>query len=93
MIVISSSQKRSLGIIFLVLIFGALLGTLLGELLGEVLPAGPVEAFFTQSVDWGFTLEDLNLLIIKVTFGLRLKFSMSSFFGLAAAYYFLRYFR
>lgn len=91
--VISEYQKRSIAVIFLVLIVGAAVGTILGDLLGMILPEGVVKQFFLQSVSWGISPVTLDVIVITFTFGLRIKFNISSILGLAAAYYFLRYFR
>ena len=91
--VVTDYQKRSIVIIFLVLIFGAAVGTVLGDVLGILLPEGVVKQFFLQSVSWGISPVTLDLIVGNVTFGLRFKFNISSVLGLAAAYYFLRYFR
>ena len=91
--VLADFQKRSLGIVFLVLLFGAITGTLLGNAVGLILPEGVVKEFFLSSFSWGLTPVTLDLLIVSVTFGLRIKFNISSLLGLAFAYYFLRYFR
>ena len=86
-------QKRSIMIVFMTLIIGAALGTVLGDLLTLALPEGVVKQFFLQSVSWGVSPVTVDLLVGSVTFGMRLKFSVSSIIGLGAAYYFLRYFR
>ncbi|MCK4579240.1 MAG: DUF4321 domain-containing protein [Candidatus Marinimicrobia bacterium] len=86
-------QKRSIAILFVALIFGAAFGALLGDVLGLLLPEGVVKQFFLQSVSWGLSPTTIDLLVISVTFGLRLKFSISSVLGLGIVYYFLRYFR
>ena len=86
-------QKRSLGILFITLLFGAVLGTLLGELLAFALPEGVVRQFFRQTFSWGLSPVTVDLLVATVTFGLRIKFSISSLLGIGVAYYFLRYFR
>ncbi|MFB0515882.1 MAG: DUF4321 domain-containing protein [Candidatus Neomarinimicrobiota bacterium] len=91
--VLSNYQKRSLGLIFIGLIFGAALGTLLGDVLAMLLPEGVVKQFFLQSVSWGISPVTLDILVATITFGLRIKFNISSVLGLAAAFYFLRYFR
>ncbi|UCD37710.1 MAG: DUF4321 domain-containing protein [Fidelibacterota bacterium] len=91
--VISNYQKRSLGIVFITLIFGAAVGTVLGDVLGIILPEGVVKQFFLQSVSWGISPVTVDVLVATVTFGLRIKFNISSVLGLAGAYYFLRYFR
>ncbi len=86
-------HKRSLGYIFIVLIFGAIVGTLFGNVLGLVLPEGVVKQFFLQSVSWGISPVTLDFIIGTVTFGLRIKFNISCVLGLVSTYYFLRYFR
>ena len=60
-------NKRSIGIIVLVLFFGTLLGTLLGELLGWILPDSVVREFFLRSIDFslaGLTPNGLSLIHI-----------------------------
>lgn len=91
--VIPEYQKRSIAVIFLVLIIGAAIGTILGDVLGMILPEGVVKQFFLQSVSWGISPITLDVIVMTITFGLRIKFNISSVLGLAAAYYFLRYFR
>jgi uncharacterized membrane protein len=90
---LTAYQKRSLGLIFISLIIGAALGTIMGDVLAMLLPEGVVKRFFLQSVSWGISPVTLDLLVSTVTFGIRLKFNITSVLGLAAAYYFLRYFR
>ncbi len=86
-------QKRSIVIVFMTLIIGAALGTVLGDLVALGLPEGVVKQFFLQSVSWGISPVTVDLMVGSVTFGMRLKFSVSSIIGLGVAYYFLRYFR
>lgn len=80
-------------VVFMTLIIGAALGTILGDLVALTLPEGVVKQFFLQSVSWGVSPVTVDLLVGSVTFGMRLKFSVSSIIGLGVAYYFLRYFR
>ena len=89
----SSYQKRSLGLTFIALIFGAVMGTLFGNLLALMLPEGVVKQFFLQSVSWGISPVTLDFIVGTVTFGLRVKFNIISVLGLSVAYYLLRYFR
>ena len=88
-----SFQKRSLGLIFIILIFGAVIGTILGDLLALLLTEGVVKQFFLQSVSLGISPMTLDFVVGTVTLGLRVKFNISSVLGLTVAYYFLRYFR
>jgi len=94
-------SNRSIKVIILILFVGAMLGTLLGELLGYILPDGVVKNFFLQGVEFSlgglFGSENdaisLDLGIIAFVLGLRIKLNFVGLFGLAASYYFLRYFR
>ena len=94
-------NKRSIGIIVLILFFGTLLGTLIGELLGWVLPDSVVREFFLRSVDFslagltpnGSGVISLDLIMFSVQFGLSITFNFTSIIGFSVAYYFLRYFR
>ncbi|MCH7575449.1 MAG: DUF4321 domain-containing protein [Candidatus Marinimicrobia bacterium] len=90
---ITDYQKRSLGLLFLTLILGAALGGVLGDLLALTFPEGVVKQFFLQSVNWGISPFTVDLMVVSFTFGMRLKFSVSSIIGLGVVYYFLRYFR
>ena len=91
-------NKRSIGIIVLILFFGTLFGTLIGEFLGWMLPESVVKDFFLKSIDFslgGYRGEPLSLdfIMIAIEFGLKLTFNFTSIIGFATAYYFLRYFR
>lgn len=93
--------KRSLTLIVITLIVGAMAGTLIGELLGWILPAGVVKDFFLTSASFdlgGLVGQEkgvivLDLIIFTLKFGLSLKINFTSIIGLAGSYYFLRYFR
>ncbi len=93
--------KRSLALIALTLFVGAMAGTLTGELLGWILPEGVVKDFFLTSVTFDFAglagnesgVIVLDLIMFTLKIGLLLKINFTSIIGIAAAYYFLRYFR
>lgn len=93
--------KRSLTLVLITLLIGAMGGTLVGELLGWILPAGVVKDFFLTSVTFdlgGLVGQEsgviiLDLIMFTLKFGLSLKINFTSIIGLAGAYYFLRYFR
>jgi len=94
-------NKRSIAIISLVLIIGAMVGSLLGQLLGLILPEGVVKGFFLTGITFDLAgivgnetgVIMLNLIILKISFGLSLFFNFCSLIGLVTAYYFLRYLR
>jgi len=79
---------------------GAMVGTLLGELLGYILPEGVVKQFFLQSAEFSLRslgaeneAVSLDTGVFSLIFGFTIKLNFASMIGLAAAYYFLRYFR
>ncbi len=86
-------RKRTIGLLFIGLLFGAVIGTLLGDVLALLIPEGVVKQFFLQSVSLGISPVTLDFLIGAITFGFRVKFNVSSVLGLAVAYYLLRYYR
>lgn len=94
-------NKRSLGVIFLILFLGLVIGTLAGELLAWSLPEGVVKEFFLTSVQFDLAglagsesgVINLDLKVVTLKFGLGLKLNITTLIGLATAYYFLRYFR
>ena len=97
----NGNKARSIGLIFMVLIFGAMMGTLLGDLLGFLLPPGVVKDFFLTSVYFDFAglfgnatgVVTIDLVMFVLKFGLELTINFASIIGLATAYYFLRFFR
>ena len=94
-------NKRDIGMVVIILLFGTLFGTLLGELLGWILPDSVVKEFFLKSVEFNIgglagsetSVVTIDLIMLIVQFGLSLTFNFTSIIGFASAYYFLRYFR
>ena len=94
-------NKRDMGMVVIILLFGTLFGTLSGELLGWLLPESVVKEFFLKSVEFNLGgivgsetgVVMIDLIMLTVQFGLSLTFNFTSIIGFASAYYFLRYFR
>ncbi|MFQ6606960.1 MAG: DUF4321 domain-containing protein [Fidelibacterota bacterium] len=93
-------HRKTLGFVLLVILIGAMLGSLLGSGLAYILPEGVVKEFFLRSVDFSLGgllgLDDaikIDLLVVQLIIGLKISLNFAAIFGLAAAYYFLRYFR
>jgi len=85
-------QKKSLGAVLLILIFGALIGSTLGEVIGLVLPDGVIKDFFIKSINLGFEAGTLNLEVFSITFGFSIKLNIISILGMALAAHILRWY-
>jgi hypothetical protein len=85
-------QRKSVGAILLILIFGALIGSTLGEVIGLVLPAGVVKDFFIKSIKLGFDTGTLDLGVFSITFGFKIKLNIVSILGIALAAHILRWY-
>ena len=75
-------NKRSIGVIVLILFFGTLFGTLLGEFLGWMLPESVVKDFFLKSIDFslgGYSGAPLSLdfILIAIKFGITQTFNFT----------------
>jgi hypothetical protein len=85
-------QKKSVGTVLLILIFGALIGSTLGEVIGKVLPDGVIKDFFVKSIKLGFDAGTLDLEVFTITFGFKIKLNIISILGIALAAHILRWY-
>ncbi len=85
-------QRKSVGAVLLILIFGALIGSTLGEVIGLVLPDGVIKDFFIKSIKLGFEAGTLNLEVFSITFGFSIKLNIISILGMALAAHILRWY-
>ncbi len=86
------SQKKPLGLVLIILILGMLVGSVLGELIGEFVVDGVVKDFFTRSITAGFGPAPLDLVVVQLTLGMRVKLNVISVVGVALAAYLLRWY-
>ena len=92
-------RNRSISLIGLGILSGAMIGTVLGQFLGFILPEdSTVKQFFlTTFFDYSFgsigSESLLDLGIIAINFGMIFRLNICSVIGFAIAYYLLRYFR
>jgi len=89
------NNKRSITIIFFILLFGCIIGTALSQLFGATLPEGVVKDFLLNitSIGWGNSNEWVDLNVIKFKTGFYINVSVVSLIGMIISWYFLRYFR
>jgi len=88
-----NTRGRSISIVVISLLVGAMIGTLFGDILGMVLPGGVVKELFLRAVSFSLGPTMVDLLIVKFTLGFSFKLNFSGIIGLGVAYYLLRYFR
>lgn len=84
-------RKKSLGWIFLILLFGIFVGSALGEVLSYMLPAGVVKDFFLRAAHFSLGPATLNLIVITFTIGFSFKLNIISVLGVVITAYFLRW--
>ncbi len=87
------NRSRSLGLLFLWLLVGAVLGSLLGDLVALVLPAGVVRQFFLTSTRIGLGPVTLDLAVTSLTLGFSLTINVLGIAGILFAGYYFRWYR
>ena len=68
-----------------IMVIGALLGSFLGKFVGIVVPAGSIRDLFATDISAGLSPTTLNLRVVELTFGLMLKFNITSVIGIIVA--------
>ena len=87
-------MRKSLGTVALTLLLGVMIGAILGEVIGLFLPKDSMaETLFVKYKDLGFHLDNLNLIIIELSFGIKLHFNLMSVIGVFIASQMLRWYR
>ena len=89
---IKLSRKKSLGLIILILVLGALIGSALGEIIGLVLPEGVVKQFFIKSVTGTAGPATLNVVVFSFTIGFSIKLNVIGVVGIIIAAYLVRWY-
>ncbi len=85
-------RKRSLGILILFLLLGAIIGSALGKIIAFILPDGVVKQFFMRSATIGFDPVTINLGFISFTVGFEFILNVIGVVGIAFAAYLLRWY-
>ena len=78
-------------VLVLAVIVGILIGGLVGELLAYFLPTSVVRTFFMKSIDFGIDPVVVNLVIIKLTFGIMFKFNFISLILVVLTVYYFKW--
>jgi len=86
------NTKKSKFILTLILIFGLIVGSYIGILLASVLPDGVVKQVFTASINPSIGNIVLDLIAVKISFGLSLNFNLCSIIGILIAAWIFRWY-
>lgn len=78
--------KDSAPVLFVVMLFGALIGSVLGEVLGLLAPGGVMEKIFTRSISFGADPPGrLDLKVFTLTLGFSFRMNLLSLLGIFLA--------
>jgi hypothetical protein len=78
-----AKAKDNAPVLFVVMLFGALIGSVLGEILGLIAPGGLLEKIFTRSIGFGLDPPgSLNLKVLSFTLGFSFKLNLLSVLGI-----------
>ncbi len=89
--------RRSVGRLVVALFIGVLVGNMAGEVLKILFQAVGLSQSVVQKVlldplvQYEFSPVPLNLIILTLTFGFTLDFSLFSLMGMGVAYYYFKY--
>ena len=85
--------NKGLGFLVIIILIGALLGAVLGEIIGVIFPNKDsfVNKIFTTGISPGFKVDSVNLYVIKINFGMRVKLNLCSVIGACLAVYFFKF--
>jgi hypothetical protein len=81
-----AKAKDNAALLFVVMLFGALIGSVLGEVLGLLAPGGLIEKVFTRSITFGLDPPGtLNLRVFTFTLGFFFRLNLLSLLGIFLA--------
>ncbi len=86
-------RVKNVGILIVTLFVGVLIGGALGQLLGLLLPSEHIvtKALVNPLITYDAGPWDLNLIILLITFGFKIKFNFFSILGIVGAWYYHKY--
>ncbi|MEA3369139.1 MAG: DUF4321 domain-containing protein [Candidatus Ratteibacteria bacterium] len=81
---------KTLGLLLLIIIIGAILGGIVSEIIGLVIPEGKVRQFFITGPVLTLAPSTWNLIVLTITFGFHLKINICSALGIIAGVFIFR---
>jgi Domain of unknown function (DUF4321) len=87
-------MKKSVSTLAITLMLGILIGAIFSEIIALFLEEGSIaEQLFVRSIDFGPELNQWNLVVMEITFGLKFHFNFMSVIGVFVASQILRWYR
>jgi len=87
-------MRKSIGTVALTLLLGVLIGAICSELIGLFLPEQSVaHQLFVRYVDFGPEVTRLDLVVLELTVGFKIRFNLMSLVGVFIASQILRWYR
>jgi len=79
-------SKENAAILFVVMLFGALIGSVLGEILGLLTPGGLLQKILTRAISFGLDPPGkIDLKILTFTLGFSFRMNLISLLGILLA--------
>ncbi|MGE3155067.1 MAG: DUF4321 domain-containing protein [Nitrospiraceae bacterium] len=81
-------MRKSAWLLLVFMLVGGLLGGVMGEILRVIAPHGTIQSIFATSLTPGINPPlSLDLVLLKITFGLSVKMNLLSFLGIILGIY------
>ncbi|CAI4032746.1 hypothetical protein DNFV4_03176 [Nitrospira tepida] len=81
-------MRKSAWLLLVFMLVGGLLGGVMGEILRVIAPHGTIQSIFATSLTPGINPPlTLDLVLLKITFGLSVKMNLLSFLGIILGMY------
>ena len=86
-----SKVSKSLGLLFLIIIMGAIVGGIIGEIIGTIIPQEErIRQIFLKGPQLSLVPSTWDLNVLSITFGFNLKINICSVLGVFIAAFIFR---
>jgi len=86
-----SERRKKFAVVLLAVIVGLIAGALITELLRFILPIGVVKTFFMKEVAFGLRTLTIDLALLELTFGFKLRFNFVSLVAIGITVYYFKW--
>ena len=81
---------KTIGLLLLVIVIGAILGGIISEIIGLVIPEGKIRQFFITGPVLTLAPSTWDLIVLTITFGFHLKINICSALGIISGVFIFR---